>query len=106
VVNPELYAASEFRPPPRLLSLTGLTGAGLAGLLLWQSLTLDPAVVLGYTRVGPIVAGPAADPLVVDPLRSAVPALVGWETLGVLVYVAARDYREEVGVELEPLTRF
>ncbi|WP_318569487.1 APC family permease [Salinigranum marinum] len=106
VVNPELYAASEFRPPPRLLALTGLTGAGLAGLLLWQSLTLDPAVVLGYTRVGPTVAGPAADPLVVDPLRSVVPALVGWETVGVLVYVAARDYREEVGVELEPLTRF
>jgi hypothetical protein len=74
--------------------------------LLWQALTLDPAVVLGYTRVGPAVTGPAADPLVRSPMESAIPALVGWETLGVLVYVAARDYREEAGVELEPLTRF
>jgi hypothetical protein len=39
-------------------------------------------------------------------MESAVPALVGWETLGLLVYVAARDYREEIGAELEPLTRF
>jgi hypothetical protein len=74
--------------------------------LCWQALTLDPAVVLGYTRVGPAVAGPAADPLVRPPVESAIPALVGWQTLGVLVYVAARDYREEAGIELEPLTRF
>ncbi|AUV82013.1 hypothetical protein C2R22_10425 [Salinigranum rubrum] len=106
VVNPDLYRTCEFRLSPRLLALCGLSGAGLAGLLLWQALTLDPAIVLGYTRVGPAVTGPAADPLVRSPMESAIPALVGWETLGVLVYVAARDYREEVGVELEPLTRY
>jgi amino acid transporter len=106
VLNPELYAASEFRPSPPLLALAGLSGSGLAALLLWQALTLDPAVVLGYTRVGPAVTGTAADPLVRQPLQSAVPALVGWETVGVLVYVTARDYREEIGAELEPLTRF
>jgi amino acid transporter len=106
LVNADLYAACAFRVPPRLLALCGLSGAGLAGLLLWQALTLDPAVVLGYTRVGPAVTGPTADPLVRSPMESAVPALVGWETLGLLVYVAARDYREEIGAELEPLTRF
>lgn len=106
VVNPDLYAESAFHPSPRLLALAGLSAAGLAGLLLWQALTLDPAVVVGYTRVAPAVTGPVADSLIRDPMRSAVPALVAWETLGVLVYVGARDYREEVGVELEPLTRF
>jgi amino acid transporter len=106
LVNPHLYEASAFRLSPRLLALCGLSGAGLATLLLWQALTLDPAVVLSYTRAGPAVIGPAADPLVRRPVESAVPALVGWQTLGVLVYIAARDYREEVGVELEPLTRF
>ncbi|WP_142861121.1 APC family permease [Salinigranum halophilum] len=106
VVNPDLYRACAFRLSPRLLAVCGLSGAGLTALLLWQALTLDPVVVLGYTRVGPTLTGPVADPLVRRPLESAVPALVGWETLGVLVYVAARDYRAEVGVELEPLTRF
>jgi amino acid transporter len=106
VVNPDLYDASGFRPAPRLLAFAGLSAAGISGLMLWQALTLDPAVVLGYTRVGPAVAGVAGDRLVRGPMESAVPALVGWETLGVLVYVAARDYREEAGVELEPLTRF
>lgn len=106
VVNPDLYAESRFRPSPRVLAVAGLAGAGLAGLLCWQALTLDPVVVLSYTRVGPVVTGPVGDALVRDPLTSTVPALVAWETLGVLVYIAARDYREEQGVELEPLTRF
>lgn len=104
--NPALYDECSFRLSPRLLAICGLSGATLAALLLWQALTLDPVVVLGHTRMGPAVAGLAGDPLVRDPLESAVPALVAWETLGVLVYVAARDYRDEVGVELEPLTRF
>jgi hypothetical protein len=105
-LEPDLYAASELRPSPRLLAASGLVGGGLAGLLLLETLTRDPVVVLGYTRFAPAVTGAAADPLVRDPMESVIPALVGWETLGILVYVAARDYREEMGVELEPLTRF
>jgi amino acid transporter len=103
--NPDLYTASAFRPSPRLLGVTGVSGAGVAALLLWQTLTLDPVVVLGHTRVGPAVTGATAETLIRPPLESVVPALVGWETLGVLVYVVARDYREERGIELESLTR-
>lgn len=103
--NPDLYAASAFRPSPRLLALAGLSGAGIAALLLWQAFVLDPVVVLGYTRVGPAVTGATADALIRAPLATVVPALVGWEALGVAVYVVARDYREEMDVELEPLSR-
>jgi amino acid transporter len=106
VVNPALYAESRLRPAPRLLALSGLVGAGCAAVVLWGALTLDPVVVVGHTRLGPALADSTADRLLRRPIESAIPALVGWETLGVLVYVAARDYREEVGVELEPLTRF
>lgn len=105
-VNPDLYATCTFRPSPRLLTLVGLVGAGLAALLLWRTFTLDPVAVLSYTRVGPAMRGTTAEALIRSPLVSAVPALVGWETVGVLVYVTARDYREAVGATLEPLTRF
>ena len=104
--NPELYAASAVRPSPRLLALAGLSGAAVAALLCWQALTLDPVVVLGHTHVGPAVTGTTADALIRAPLASVVPAFVGWETVGVLVYVVARDYRDAAGIELEPLTRF
>jgi hypothetical protein len=52
------------------------------------------------------VTGTTADALIRAPLASVVPAFVGWETVGVLVYVVARDYRDAAGIELEPLTRF
>ncbi|MFB6109084.1 MAG: APC family permease [Haloplanus sp.] len=102
-VRPALYRRCRFRPPAPALLAVSLVGVAAACLLAWRVVALDPVTTLGYSRWAPALS-PASDAfLLVDPVRTVLPALVAWETLGVAVYVVAGDYRAARGVDVAPL---
>jgi amino acid transporter len=78
---------------PELLVVAGLTTAGLSALCLALVATRDPATTLGWLRVAPTLSILSEGTLVRDPTTTVLPATVAWLTVGVLVWLTARDYR-------------
>ncbi|QLG62582.1 hypothetical protein [Halorarum salinum] len=100
--RPDLWAACTLRPGPVRRWSLGLGGVLAAGSLLVVALTSDPSTVLARSlhRVAVPVLG---FDLVRDPAASALPALLGWELLGLGLLVVLREYRESRGVRLPSL---
>lgn len=93
------------RPTRTLLAVAGFLGAVASLSVVRRAFAVPPVDLLAATRHGPLLGalGPAGDALVVEPGQTAVPALLGWTTLGVAVYLVAGDYRAASGTELAPL---
>ncbi|MFB6123407.1 MAG: APC family permease [Haloferacaceae archaeon] len=103
-VRPALYERCRLRPRPLALVVVGVAGVGVAGVFLWRTLTLDPGAVLRWTRWSPALSSGTSDRLISGPMRSVVPAMLAWETLGVAAFVVAADYRDAAGVDLPSMT--
>jgi amino acid transporter len=102
-LNRRLYDEAAFRPPRPALLLAGLVGTVAMLAVCWLTLTLDPIETLRLSPHGPTLSVFVADELLRSPTTSVVPALLGWYTLGIAVYLVARDYRDSTGKTLSPL---
>lgn len=93
-VRPSL--AERCRLPAGPLAVVSVVAAVVAVGMLSVTLARDPATVMGYTlrRVSLSVF---EFELVRDPVRSVVPVLVAWESVGLVGYLVARDYARTSG---------
>lgn len=102
-VRPALYETCALRPRPAVLVAASVVWSGVLVGVGHVTLQADPIATLWATRHSPALDALSLGRLVQDPLRSVVPALVGWLTAGVALAVVARDYRLSAGLDAEPL---